>query len=86
MPASTFDAVGGFDENLPQGTSTDLIWRAIQAGAAYVYVDMFRATTSIRRFEKTGVVNQMLSWRRNHKALAEGRRDTVAGRTYDNVR
>ena len=86
MPATTFDAVNGFDENLPQGTSTDLIWRAIGTGAAYVYVDTFRATTSIRRFEKTGIVRQMLSWRKNHKALAEGRRDAVAERTYDNVR
>ncbi|MDR2391987.1 MAG: lipid-A-disaccharide synthase N-terminal domain-containing protein [Planctomycetota bacterium] len=78
----TFAAIGGFDENLPQGTSTDCLWRAVETGAAYVFVDSFRAVTSIRRFRKTGVVRQMFAWRRNHRDLAAGRRAGVAARDY----
>ena len=78
----TFAAIGGFDENLPQGTSTDCIWRALEAGAAYVFVDSFRAVTSIRRFRKICVVRQILAWRLNHRDLAAGRRVGVAARQY----
>lgn len=86
MDRDTFDAVGGFDETLPQGTSTDLIWRALAAGAEYVFVDSFKAVTSIRRFEKTGIIGQMLDWRKNHRALGAGRRTEVAGKAYEDVR
>lgn len=86
MDRETFDAVGGFDETLPQGTSTDCIWRGLAAGAEYVFVDSFAATTSIRRFEKRGIVAQMLDWRKNHRSLKNHRRDEVAAKSYDNVR
>ncbi|MDR1744345.1 MAG: lipid-A-disaccharide synthase N-terminal domain-containing protein [Planctomycetota bacterium] len=86
MDRATFDRVGGFDEQLPQGTSTDCIRRAIGSGAEYVFVDSFKAITSIRRFEKTGIIRQMLDWRANHKALDAGRRDDVAGKAYEDVR
>lgn len=86
MDRKTFDAVNGFDENLPQGTSTDIIWRGVAWGAAYVFVDSFAAVTSIRRFEKTGIISQMLSWRRNHRNLHAGRRDAVADKVYEDVR
>ncbi|MCD8138950.1 MAG: lipid-A-disaccharide synthase N-terminal domain-containing protein [Planctomycetaceae bacterium] len=86
MDKATFDAVGGFDETIPQGTSTDMIWRGLAAGAEYVFIDSFKAVTSIRRFEKTGIIGQMLSWRRNHKHLTAGRRNVVAGRAYEDVR
>lgn len=86
MDRETFDRIGGFDENLPQGTSTDCIWRGLRAGAAYVFVDSFKAVTSIRRFEKTGIINQMLDWRRNHRALDKGRRTEVKRKFYEDVR
>lgn len=86
MDPATFAAVGGFDETLPQGTSTDCIWRGLAAGAEYVFVDSFKATTSIRRFEKTGIIRQMLDWRRNHRAFRADRREEVAGKTYEDVR
>jgi len=86
MDRETFDRIGGFNENIPQGTSTDCIWRALKSGAAYVFVDSFQAVTSIRRFEKTGIVGQMLSWRRNHRALAAGRERQVADRVYEDIR
>lgn len=86
MDRETFRAIGGFDETLPQGTSTDCIWRGMAAGAAYLFVDSFKAVTSIRRFEKTGIIRQMLSWRKNHRDLHRGRRDSVANRSYENVR
>ncbi len=82
----TFDAVGGFDETLPQGTSTDCIWRALDTGAAYVFVDAFKAVTSIRRFEKRGIIAQMLDWRRNHRAFAASKRGDVAGKAYEDIR
>lgn len=86
MDRETFDRIGGFDENLPQGTSTDCIWRALQSGSEYVFVDEFKAITSIRRFEKRGIVSQMWDWRRNHKALGGDRRGEVAVKTYEDVR
>ncbi|MDR1612439.1 MAG: lipid-A-disaccharide synthase N-terminal domain-containing protein [Planctomycetota bacterium] len=86
MDPETFAGIGGFDESLPQGTSTDCIWRGLREGAEYVFVDSFRAVTSIRRFEKTGVVRQMLDWRKNHKALSANRREEVEAKGYDNVR
>ena len=86
MDRETFDGIGGFDEELPQGTSTDCIWRALKSGAEYVFVDSFKAVTSIRRFEKTGIVGQMLDWRKNHKALGADRRREVAGKAYEDIR
>lgn len=86
MDRATFDRAGGFDESLPQGTSTDLIWRGLATGAEYVFVDSFKAETSIRRFEKTGIVSQLLSWRKNHHDLKDQRRDRVAARRYDDIR
>ncbi|MDR1535780.1 MAG: lipid-A-disaccharide synthase N-terminal domain-containing protein [Planctomycetota bacterium] len=83
MDRATWLEIGGFDESLPQGTSTDCIWRGLAAGAEYLFVDSFRAVTSIRRFEKTGIVGQLLAWRRNHRDLAAGRRREVAERKYD---
>lgn len=86
MDRGTFSAIGGFDENLPQGTSTDCIWRGLRAGADYLYVDSFKTVTSIRRFEKTGIIGQMLDWRRNHRALGRGRRSEVLRKAYEDVR
>lgn len=86
MDRETFRLVGGFDQSLPQGTSTDIIWRALEQGAEYVYVDTFKATTSIRRFEKKGVVSQMLDWRKNHLALKNQRRGEVEKKIYENFR
>ncbi len=86
MDRATFDASGGFDEKLPQGTSTDLIWRGLATGADYLFVDTFHAVTSIRRFEKTGIIRQMLSWRKNHRALDANQRQEVAARAYEDIR
>ncbi|MCC8179330.1 MAG: glycosyltransferase, partial [Planctomycetes bacterium] len=86
MDRGTYDEIGGFDENLPQGTSTDCIWRGLAVGADYVFVDSFAAVTSIRRFEKTGIIRQMLDWRSNHKHMTAGRKDEVRGKEYEDVR
>lgn len=86
MDRETFDRIGGFDEKLPQGTSTDCIWRALRSGSEYVFVDSFKAVTSIRRFEKTGIVSQMLDWRKNHKALDGERRSEVSAKAYEDIR
>lgn len=86
MDRETFDRIGGFDEKLPQGTSTDCIWRGLEAGAEYVFVDSFKAVTSIRRFEKTGIVSQMLSWRKNHRSLGGQDRKAVEQRSYEDIR
>lgn len=86
MDRETFDRIDGFDEKLPQGTSTDCIWRAMQSGSEYVFVDSFKAITSIRRFEKTGIISQMLDWRKNHRALTDKRRDVVEAKSYEDIR
>ena len=83
---ATFDAIGGLDESLPQGTSTDLLRRAMDKGARFVYVNSFKATTSIRRFEKTGIISQMLLWRKNHRDLKKGNREEVTSKEYKNFR
>ena len=75
-----------FDEQLPQGTSTDFILRAREKGAAYAYVDRFSAVTSIRRFEKKGIVRQMLSWRKNHRDFVAGRHANVRQKEYEVIR
>ena len=86
LTRAVFDRIGGFDENLPQGTSTDLIRRAMAAGAAYVCVGAVQAVTSVRRFEKTGIIRQMLSWRGNHRQLAGNCREAVAAKPYEDIR
>lgn len=86
MPRSVWENIGGFAEDLPQGTSSDLIMRARAAGAEYVFINRFKAVTSIRRFEKTGVIRQMLAWKQNHRNLENGSRESVAGRNYEDVR
>lgn len=86
MHREVFEAVGGFDTGLPQGTSSDLIMRARAAGAAYVFIDRIQATTSIRRFEKTGIIRQMLAWRKNHRNLASGHRERVVDKEYRAIR
>ena len=83
---TVFDAVNGFDESLPQGTSTDFIWRVQKAGARYIYVPGITVATSVRRFEKHGIFWQMLSWRKNHKLLQGKRRDEVEKREYVDIR
>lgn len=83
---ATFDAIAGFDESLPQGTNTDFILRAMAAGATYLVAENIVATTSIRRFEKVGIIRQMLDWRRNHQAIRKGERDKVEKKDYDVVR
>lgn len=86
MQREVFEDVGGFSQTLPQGTSTDLIMRACKVGAEYKCYLTFRAVTSIRRFEKTGIIRQMLAWRQNHKEIAAGNCDAVCEREYDNIR
>lgn len=86
LTRNLFDELGGLDEKLPQGTSSDFFMRALQAGAEFVYVDQTVSVTSIRRFEKVGIVWQMLSWRRNHQALAAGEHKKLHDKPYDVVR
>ncbi len=86
MNRNVFEEINGFDEDLPQGTSTDLIMRAIAAGAEYICFHFPRAVTSIRRFEKRGIVSQMLDWRRNHKHMRDDERDKLAKKKYKVIR
>lgn len=86
MPKSVWEKIGGFDEQLPQGTSSDLIMRARKVGAKYLYLSKVKAITSIRRFEKTGIIAQMLAWRKNHRDLQHGQRNAVSARQYDDIR
>lgn len=86
MQKSVWEKIGGFAEDIPQGTSSDLIMRARAAGAEYVFIGSVKATTSIRRFEKTGIISQMLAWKKNHRNLENGHRGEVAARRYDDIR
>ena len=86
MQRTVFDAVQGFDEKLPQGTSTDLIMRAMAAGAEYLFVSRVKGKTSIRRFEKRGIIRQMLDWRHNHQQMSAGQHSELSKSKYDNFR
>jgi glycosyltransferase involved in cell wall biosynthesis len=86
MPYAVWKKLGGFDENILQGTSTDMILRALKTGAEYVFIDRIAATTSVRRFEKTGIVRQMLSWRNNHLEMKAGKRKKIAREKYEAYR
>ncbi|MBN2711337.1 MAG: lipid-A-disaccharide synthase N-terminal domain-containing protein, partial [Planctomycetes bacterium] len=83
LSKSVFDEIGGFDEKLPQGTNTEFINRAKEAGAEYICPDDMITTTSVRRFEKVGIVRQMLIWRQNHREIMEGNRDKVEKKDYE---
>ncbi len=86
MNRKIFEDIGGFNETLPQGTSTDLILRAIESGAEYICINRPRATTSIRRFEKRGIILQMLDWRKNHKHMLQGNHKKLENKDYKVIR
>lgn len=86
VPRALHEAIAGWDESLPQGTVTDYVKRAQQAGATYLWVRGVRAITSIRRFEKKGVIWQMWAWRKNHADLEQGKRQAVSCRAYEDYR
>ncbi len=86
MNKSIFTKINGFNESLPQGTSTDLIMRAIAAGAEYILLHNPRAITSIRRFEKKGIIRQMLDWRKNHAHMRKGEYSKVEKKDYKVIR
>lgn len=84
---SVFERIQGFDEALPQGNATDFVVRCReQGGARYIFASDLPATTSTRRFQRFGMIQQLWSWRKNHQLLAEGKRDAVSKRTYPVVR
>lgn len=83
---SVYVRVNGFDENLPQGEATDFVVRCRVSGAQYLFLDDVPATTSIRRFERYGIIQQLLSWRINHWLLERGQRKRVSRRVYPVVR
>lgn len=86
LPRSFFQELGGFDETLPQGTSSDLILRACAKGGTYVFIDATVATTSIRRFEKTGIIRQMLDWNQTHHLLRKGDHLSIQAKRYEPIR
>ncbi|MHC4885398.1 MAG: glycosyltransferase [Planctomycetota bacterium] len=83
---STFETIGGLDESIPQGTSSDLVRRARKAGAEYILVHTKKVRTSVRRFEKRGYLRQLLEWRRNIRLHSKGRKDRLANHEYEVIR
>lgn len=83
---TVYERVNGFDEMLPQGEASDFVIRCRQSGAKFLFPRDLYATTSIRRFERFGIIPQMLSWRVNHRYLEKGQRERVHERTYPVVR
>ncbi|MCX7935190.1 MAG: hypothetical protein N3A66_08035, partial [Planctomycetota bacterium] len=63
-----------------------LVLRARASGADYVFIAGVFGITSIRRFQKRGVVRQMLAWRRNHRDFARGLRERVMASDYEVIR
>ena len=86
MNRRVFEEINGFNESLPQGTSTDLIIRALASGAEYIYINRPKATTSIRRFEKRGIISQMLDWRKNHREMRRGNHKKIKNKKYKVIR
>ncbi|MFW5856738.1 MAG: glycosyltransferase [Planctomycetota bacterium] len=83
---SVYRRINGFDESIPQGTGSDIVRRAQEAGARFVWVDTDACRTSVRRFEKRGYLRQLLDWRRNIRAHAAGRKDEIVKHDYEVIR
>ena len=83
---AVYEKVGGFDESIPQGTGSDLVRRALDAGAGFAWVDTPHCRTSVRRFEKRGYLRQLLEWRRNIRYHSAGRKDELSRHEYDVIR
>lgn len=81
-----YQKIGGFDESIPQGTGSDIIRRAVEGGAEYVFVETDKCRTSVRRFEKRGYLKQLLEWRRNIKMHSSDRKEELADHDYEVIR
>ncbi len=86
MQKAVYGKVGGFDESIPVGTNSKMIQDAIATGAAYVYVNQTVASTSIRRFAKSGIFAQRKQWARIHAMLAVGDHEQLMQEKYDAIR
>ncbi|MFH0910810.1 MAG: glycosyltransferase [Planctomycetota bacterium] len=86
LSRTVYVRIGGFDETIPQGTGSDLVRRAREAGAAFAWVETDRCRTSVRRFEKQGYLRQLLDWRRNIRLHSSGLKNELGGHPYDVIR
>jgi glycosyltransferase involved in cell wall biosynthesis len=81
-----YDKIGGFDETIPQGTSSALAIASSKNGAKWIYLKNAAARTSPRRFRNKGILKQMFSWVKNVWMLKMGKKKELAKRDYDEIR
>ncbi len=83
---SLYDKIGGFDENIPQGTSSELVMKALASGARWSFLWDAKAVTSPRRLRKVGLMRQLFSWMKNVKLLRENKIKELTNRNYEEIR
>lgn len=86
ISASTYAAIGGFNESIPQGTSSDLVMRALASKADWAFLWEAHATTSPRRFRKVGILRQLCEWVINVRLIRQKNAQALSTRTYENIR
>lgn len=60
--AKLFHAIDGYDASLKVNEISDIIARASAAGGVYTLLTSCSATTSMRRFERLGLVQPLVFW------------------------
>lgn len=81
-----YDKIGGFDELIPQGTSSELSLKSINNGGKWIFLWDAFAITSPRRFRKVGFFRQLFSWVKNVKLLKNNNLEELSQREYEEIR
>lgn len=86
--ASLFRATGGYSEDLDVDEHRDFIGRCLARGGRYVLITTHCATTSMRRYERVGMLRVLFFWCAVRAALFFRRRPATARRyaaTHDRL-
>ena len=80
-----FLRVNGFDEQMISDELHDFSKRARQAGGKHIFLTQTHATTSMRRFERKGLLQMLFYWikLRFFYLLRNRKHRKLFGQTYD---
>jgi glycosyltransferase involved in cell wall biosynthesis len=81
-----YDKINGFDESIPQGTSSEISLKSVKNGGKWVFLWDAFAITSPRRFRKVGFFKQLFSWVKNVKLLKNNNLEELSRREYEEIR
>lgn len=81
-----YNKIGGFAENIPQGTSSELVLKSLHNGGKWIFLRNGYAITSPRRFRKVGIFKQLFSWIVNVRLLKKNEFEKLTERDYEDIR